>query len=366
LIERSPTMTLLFILYTTGECDLNCRYCGGSFDPKLVPWNVNYRVKMLEDLFREGDSIAFYGGEPLLNIKFIEEVLETFSPKHCVIQTNGLLLGRLSKRILENVDSILVSIDGVRDLTDLNRGKGVYDAVLNQIRKILSEGYEGDIVARMTITNDSDIYRDVSHLLNLKLFDHVHWQLSMIWVRREDWRDLWGWINGSYKPGLNKLFEDWLRGLEDGVIRGIAPFQGVLKRILLGGPHPPCGSGIDSFAILTNGKVISCPIAVVEKWAEIGRIGEISRKDLENRKPIIREPCASCSYLKICGTRCLYTHLERLWGEEGMKAICECTKHLIDLLENNFQRIKDAAEKGGFTINDLTYPKYNNTVEIIP
>ena len=359
-------MNLLFILYTTGKCNLRCRYCGGSFDPKLVPWDVKYQVKLLEEIFREGDSIAFYGGEPLLNMKFMEEVLETFSPKHCVIQTNGMLLDKMSRGILEKIDAILVSIDGVRDLTDFNRGRGVYDEVLRQVRIIRSRGFDGDLIARMTVTNDSDIYRDVTHLLDLQLFDHVHWQLSMIWVQREDWRDLWGWINNSYKPGLNKLFKDWLRNLEKGIIRGIAPFQGVLKRILLGGPYPPCGSGIDSFTILTDGRIISCPIAVEEKWAEVGRIGEISRKDLEDRKPIVKEPCRSCSYLKVCGTRCLYTHLERLWGEEGMKAVCECAKHLIDLVENNLQAIKDAAEKGGYTVNDLLYPQYNNTVEIIP
>ncbi|RLG07451.1 MAG: hypothetical protein DRN65_03465 [Thaumarchaeota archaeon] len=187
-------MNLLFILYTTGRCNLRCRYCGGSFDPETVPWNVKYSLKLLEEVFREGDSIAFYGGEPLLNRGFIREVMETFQAKHYIIQTNGLLLRNLDRRILERFDTILVSIDGGREITDANRGSGVYDRVLSSVRYVRSLGYAGDLVARMTITNGSDIYRDVSHLLDLGLFDHVHWQLSMIWVDRGDWRDLWGWI----------------------------------------------------------------------------------------------------------------------------------------------------------------------------
>ncbi|MCD6236025.1 MAG: TIGR04084 family radical SAM/SPASM domain-containing protein [Thaumarchaeota archaeon] len=359
-------MKLLFILYTTGRCNLRCRYCGGSFDPKIVPWKIRYDLRLLEEVFREGDSIAFYGGEPLLNIPFIEEVVERFDAEHYVIQTNGLLLDRLPGKVLERMDTILVSIDGGRELTDKNRGKGVYDRVLREVREIRSRGFDGDVVARMTVTEDSDIFRDVRHLLDLGLFDHVHWQLSMIWVERDCWSDLWGWIDRSYKPGLDKLFEEWLMEIERGMIPGIAPFQGVLKRILHEGPHPPCGAGIDSFAVLTDGRVVACPIAVREKWAEIGRLGEISRSDLEGRKPVIMEPCKSCKYLKICGTRCLYAHIERLWGEEGMRATCECTRHLIDLVQGNLDRIKEAAAKSGYDLEDLTYPDFNNTVEIIP
>jgi len=359
-------VSLLFILYTTGRCNLRCLYCGGSFDPKIVPWSVRYQVKVLEEVFRDGDSIAFYGGEPLLNTGFIKEVLEAFSPKHCAIQTNGLFLGRLSRQMLERIDTILVSIDGIRDVTDLYRGKGVYDAVLNRVRRLRCGGYEGDIVARMTVTGDSDIYRDTKHLLNLKLFDHIHWQLSMIWVPRTFWRDLWGWIDGSYKPGLARLFDEWVKELRSGVVQGIAPFQGVLRRILYGGPAPPCGSGVNSFTILPDGRIISCPIAVSEEWGEVGRLGEVSRRDLENRRPIVLEPCRSCGYLRVCGTRCLYAHLERLWGEEGLRATCECTRHLIDLVQGNIELIRDAAEVGGLELSDLTYPEYNNTVEIIP
>ena len=73
---------MLFILYTTGRCNLKCRYCGGSFDPQIVPWDVKYPLRLLEELFREGDSIAFYGGEPLLNMDFIREVMETFDAAH--------------------------------------------------------------------------------------------------------------------------------------------------------------------------------------------------------------------------------------------------------------------------------------------
>lgn len=357
---------ILFILYTTGRCNLRCRYCGGSFSSRVVPWSVKYSLRLLEELFRDGDSIAFYGGEPLLNVEFIEDVVETFNAEHYIIQTNGLLIHKLDNKILEKIDAILVSIDGRRAITDKNRGRGIYDVVVENARLLRASGFQGDLVARMTVSRDSDIYLDVKHLLELGLFDHVHWQLSMIWVDRSEWSGLWRWINGSYKTGLEKLFQEWIESMRDGVIKGIAPFQGILKRVLQGGPCPPCGAGINSFTILTDGRVISCPIAVFEGWANIGRLGEVHREDLEKHSPTIDEPCKSCSYIRECGIRCLYTHIERLWGDEGMRAICDCSKYLIDIVKNRLKFIYEALRDGGHGLDEVVYPKYNNTVEIIP
>ncbi len=359
-------MRITFILYTTGRCNLRCRYCGGSFDPRLVPWRVEYDVGLLEDLIRDEDVIAFYGGEPLLNLEFIEKMMDLFQENRYVLQTNGVLLDKVEPKVLEKFDTILVSIDGGREITDGNRGVGVYDRVLKAAKILKAKGFRGDLVARMTVTRDSDIYRDVTHLLKLGIFDHVHWQLSMVWVDRGSWGDLWGWIDGSYKPGLKKLFDEWISALEMGEILGVAPFQGILKRILRGGPYPPCGAGEDSFTILTDGRVISCPIAVEECWARVGVLGEISRKELESMKNELDEPCRSCDLLEICGSRCLYTHRERLWGDEGVRAICECSRYVISLVQENLWRIEEALTGSGYKLEDLVYPRYNNTVEIIP
>ncbi|MCX8192411.1 MAG: TIGR04084 family radical SAM/SPASM domain-containing protein [Nitrososphaeria archaeon] len=354
---------MLFIIYTTGRCNLNCSYCGGSFDPRIVPWNVEYTLDDLKNVVGRDDVIAFYGGEPLLNLKFIEEVMDNLSASRWVIQTNGLLLHTMDKSYLHRIDTILVSLDGRSRLTDKNRGRGVYEKVIENIKKIRREGYRGDIVARMTITEDSDIYQDVKHLLLTDLFNHIHWQLSFIWTR--PWRNLWGWIE-EYKIGLARLMNEWINRLREGFVDGIAPFQGVLKRIIEDGPFPPCGSGAGSFTILTDGRVVSCPIAVSEEWSQIGSLKKISREELESRRNVIHEPCISCSYLKICGVRCLYTHIERLWGEEGVEAVCSCSKYLIDLVKENLEEIKSAVSEIGLELRDLAYPEYNNTVEIMP
>ncbi|MCF8885154.1 MAG: TIGR04084 family radical SAM/SPASM domain-containing protein [Nitrososphaerota archaeon] len=354
---------MLFILYTTGKCNLRCSYCGGSFNPEVVPWSVEYNLDYLKQLIREDDVVAFYGGEPFLNTDFIEKVMVNVEACRWVVQTNGLLFHKIRENILNRFDTILISIDGVKWLTDMYRGVGVYEKIIKNVEKI-REFYNGDLVARMTVTENSDIYRDVRHLLSLRLFNHVHWQLNLVWSRK--WSNLWSWIEDNYKPGLRRLMDYWIENLKKGIILGIAPFQGIMKRIVEDNfKAPPCGSGVDSFTILTDGRVVSCPIAVYEEWANVARL-PTSREILQQYKPRLGEPCSSCSYFKICGGRCLYTHVERLWGEEGVEAVCETSTYIIDLVYENIDKITKILERTGIQLSEILYPEYNNTVEIIP
>jgi len=80
----------------------------------------------------------------------------------------------------------------------------------------------------------------------------------------------------------------------------------------------------------------------------------VDKEKVKSYRPPIGEPCRSCSYLRICGCRCLYTHVKRLWGEEGMEMICSASKYIIDLVKSRIDEIFE-----------ITSPD-NNTVEIIP
>jgi Predicted Fe-S oxidoreductases len=89
--------------------------------------------------------------------------------KKFILQTNGLLIKDASIELLNKFDTILLSIDGVKEVTDMYRGNGVYDQVLGNAIWLKKRGFKGDLVARMTLTEDGDIYRDVIHLLSLKI-----------------------------------------------------------------------------------------------------------------------------------------------------------------------------------------------------
>jgi putative peptide-modifying radical SAM enzyme len=354
---------MLYIVYTTGQCNLYCKYCGGSFRKDKMPWEIKYKLDDLKNLIeRDGEScICFYGGEPLLNLSFIKAVLKEVPAKKFILQTNGLLIKDASIELLNKFDTILLSIDGVKEVTDMYRGNGVYDQVLENAIWLKKRGFKGDLVARMTLTEDGDIYRDAKHLFSLKIFDHVHWQLNVVWSER--WRDFKGWMKSNYLPNLGKLLNFWLENIENGRVYGIVPFQGILKRSVYGGTVPPCGSGTDSVTIATDGRVLACPIAVEEKWALLA-------EDLRNfrgvKRTFIGEPCTSCNFLKECGGRCLYAYMEKLWGEEGFHEICKITMWLVQGVRKVRPKLLKMVENDIIELNDLIYPAYNNSVEIIP
>ncbi|MBO3801117.1 MAG: TIGR04084 family radical SAM/SPASM domain-containing protein [Thermoproteota archaeon] len=354
---------MLYILFTTGKCNLRCEYCGGSFGENEVPWKVQYKLDDLKRLIEHDNeaTIAFYGGEPLMNPNFIIDVMENIKVKRFVIQTNGTLVRSLPEKYWKMFSAILISVDGVEEVNDKYRGKGAYKLAISAANYLREIGFNGDLIARMTITEDSNIFRDVMHLLGINLFDHVHWQLNFIWSKK--WRNLNEWIEQNYKIGLKKLFDIWLNELRNKKVLGIAPFQGILKRILDGGVAPPCESGVNSVSVNTNGEIIACPIAVRENWA---KVGNIRNNNTLNLKSMITEPCTSCEYFKVCGGRCLYTYKERFWGENGFKITCDVTKFTIDLVKNNLYEILGYIKNAGIKVDEVKYPSFNNTVEIIP
>ena len=345
---------------------MRCTYCGGSFNPANVPWSVQYDLELLKEFIEEDPEaiIAFYGGEPLLNTPFIRWVMDNVKARHFVIQTNGLLAKMLEKDYWSRFDAILLSIDGIEELTDHYRGKGVYRGVLKAASWLREIGYRGDLIARMTVTESSNIYRDAIHLLSIPYFDHIHWQLDVIWSNR--WRDFIGWIKENYLPGLRKLANLWLNEMKKGKILGIAPFLGIVKAFFLGyESNPPCGAGSKAFAISTDGRILACPIAVEEKWAFIGKLGETSIRDITNRVRI-GKPCMNCSYFVFCGGRCLYAYKERLWGEKGFKLVCEITRETINVVLEKIPEILKLLDENIISFENIIYPPFNNTIEVIP
>jgi len=360
-------LSVLYIVFTTGCCNLRCRYCGGSFPQNLVPWEVEYSIDNLRKFISDDAEpiIAFYGGEPLLNAGFIERIMDDFAGCRFVVQSNGTLTKRLEPKYWLKFDSVLLSIDGRKTITDHYRGSKVYESVIDSARWLRSIGFRNDLIARMTVSESSDIYLDVKHLLSLNLFDHIHWQLDVVWSSQ--WRDFEGWCERSYIPGIDRLVRFWMKELCQGKVPALVPFISILGAMVRNEniSCPPCGAGIDSLAISTNGDILACPIAVDAPWARLGNISTEGRTQAIG-KVGIGEPCVSCEYLQYCGGRCLYAHYERLWDDIRLRKICDLTIHTIKELAGVKDETQALLDKGVISLDSFDYPPFNNTTEIVP
>lgn len=359
---------MLYTVFLTARCNLKCTYCGGSIEESVMPPEITYDIDELVEFISTdpSPSIAFYGGEPLLRAELMTEIMDRVEVEHFILQTNGILLDRMDVEYLRKFSTILVSIDGRKDVTDHYRGR-VYNWVVRNVRWVREVGYEGELIARMVATEKTDIFADVLHLFSIPEFSHVHWQIDAVWSPDSLWNDFAGWVE-EYNSGISRLSSYFLFRLKDGEILGIVPFLGVLKAIIFQeNMRPPCGSGVDSFAITTDGRIVACPVCADMPWNQCGHIATTDYRELREMEGIkILEPCKSCEYSFACGGRCLFFNRERLWGDDGFRLVCSTARHLIDEMMRIAPEVIGLSEQGVIEIEGIYYPDYNNTTEIIP
>ena len=144
-------------LQVTQRCNLRCEYCiySGNYDNrKHSELDMSFETaKKAIDFYllssgeMEKCSIAFYGGEPLLNLKLIKQCVEYVKSKTVgkkvsfVMTTNATLLNDETVDYLQSENfEIMVSLDGSKKEHDEHRkfqnGKGSFDLIQKNLRRI--------------------------------------------------------------------------------------------------------------------------------------------------------------------------------------------------------------------------------------
>jgi putative peptide-modifying radical SAM enzyme len=372
---------LYFHLFLTDSCNLTCSYCRGKiFDtPELVcdhitidaaiPAEIEYSLADLYSfLSRDPDPVVtFIGGEPTLRSDLISRIMDDLPDTRFMIQTNGLLLHRLPAEIVNRFETILVSLDGDRKTTDRGRGEGTYDRVMENIHHILACGFIGEIIARMTVYEQVDIFQAVSHLYQNHEypFSSIHWQIDANFWNDYPIRRFREWSEKSYIPGIRALADVWVAQMEmTGTVEKWYPFIDPVEDMLRGSvSRLRCGSGFANYTVLTNGKISPCPIMVGMADYYLGDIISADPGDL----PDIQVPghCATCDILDFCGGRCLYSAIMQPWPAEGRDLVCSTVRELKNTLTGIIPKVQRLIDDGVITLESFAHEKYNGC-EIIP
>jgi putative peptide-modifying radical SAM enzyme len=336
-----------------------------------LPRKINYDVDLLDAFCRQDPDcvLTFYGGEPLLCAEEIRLIMDNVKAKHFMIQTNGLLLDRLEPEYVNRFHTMLVSIDGDEALTDFYRGKGTFRKLVGNLKIIKRNGFRGELIARMTVMEQTDIYEQVRWLLDNGEFpfSSVHWQLNAgFWKSDFARRNFEEWSEASYNPGIQRLVRFWVDCMEErSIVLRLYPILGVAHSLLQGENASllRCGGGWINYAIQTNGYIIPCPTMWGMKKYYLGHISDAN--PLELRKVFVGEPCTSCQVFGICGGRCLYANITRRWNVEAYGLVCNTVRNLMCAVEEELPRIRKLIKCGRINLNDFDFMKYNGC-EIIP
>jgi uncharacterized protein len=374
---------MFFHVILTTECNLQCRYCFGEtfedFDEDFgdfdvdyaLPRKANYDFSLLTKFCSEDPDcvLTFYGGEPLLCTEAIKQIMDSAKPRHFMIQTNGLLLDKLAPEYVNRFHTILVSIDGDEALTDYYRGKGTFRKVMDNVKLIVQNGFRGELIARMTVMEQTDIYKQVTWLVGNDEypFSSVHWQLNAgFWANDYARRNFKRWSTESYVPGVERLARFWVDHMEEkrAVLR-LYPLLGIANSLLSNEDVSllRCGGGWINYAIQTDGQIIPCPAMWGMKNYYLGHLS--NAHPLKLKKFFVIEPCTECDIFNVCGGRCLYANITKRWSSEAYATVCGTVRALVNAVNTEIPRINKLINDGKVSLNDFKFMKYNGC-EIIP
>lgn len=165
-IKRNLVNLSQLVFEVTDVCNLSCKYCGygelyEGYDPrgrgmlslKKACNIVDYLAKLWKENIRaslcQPFTMGFYGGEPLINIKFVKEIIQyteflNINEKkiHYNMTTNGLLLNKYMDYLVDKKFNLLISLDGNKKDHSYrvdHQGRNSHKRVMENIRLLQQE-----------------------------------------------------------------------------------------------------------------------------------------------------------------------------------------------------------------------------------
>lgn len=291
-------------LHVSNDCNLRCKYCyanGGNYGQKrnlMSKETASAFVKFCTENFSEIDRIAFFGGEPLLNVEIMEYICNQFKsyyaqgnssfiPQFGIITNGTIVTPQMLNFFRKNISNITVSIDGPKEANDANRiykdGKGSYENVCHFIR-VVQEKTNIPIRYEATFTQSHiDAGYKYSDIIKF-FFNEFGIKGSVVDGRKLDVRYILDyWKSLDYDNLIKTNFENMPEG-----------FWGILSTIVSKGKREICPLIKDIFAIGVDGTIYPCHMlnGIIEN-----SLGNIADRHLFN-VPSIYESCRRMMDLK--------------------------------------------------------------------
>ena len=145
LVDGPGIRTVVFL----NGCNLRCKFC---HNPET--WNIKEKTYTVNDIvnrvlrskpyFKNNGGVTFSGGEPLLQIEFLEEVCSKLKDNgvHIAIDTAGVGLGDY-KKILSKIDLVLLDIKAINKEGFINiTQRDFFDRFMEFVKQLNESGKE--------------------------------------------------------------------------------------------------------------------------------------------------------------------------------------------------------------------------------
>ena len=282
----------------TSECNLNCTHCFRSSDKHKFNISKEKIIEIVDyALLTECRSISFSGGEFFM-YPFAYELLEYCYRKKLPVKilTNATKLDQFEffeKYKGTNLLSFQISLDGMRKNHDLRRGKGLFDIVTENVKKLKEYG----IHTTVSMTVDKVNMYDVVDVMQLPFFDDFNFlPVAFAGEETKRGRPVMDEAYDEYENIIRVLYKSKAEVLDKSYRCRMFPYQ---LGIRYDGTVYPCAVARD-YGIFCLGSIYEKPIAtLVDDFIQSDAASELLNY-CSNDIP----ECSMCEAKDICSRGC--------------------------------------------------------------
>ncbi len=337
-------------LITTTDCNLACRYCSVRAGEKKDFMPILFAKKAVEEGIKPKTrkiKIIFFGGEPTLHFRCIEEIVNYVKririPHEFVISTNGVIPNKIIDFLCDNNFTIQISADGIPDIQDYQRplpkNMPTSKILEKTINKLVNKNARFKIRETVTNLNVDKMAESVSYYAKLGV-DYVFFEPLIMAGRAIG--------NKRIKcPNPKKFLVEFERALNRAEKEGIQIGNSLLINLLHPSTHY-CGAALgETFAMTPTGIVTACT-AIQDSCNALSKIMVIGRYNLSknefeyNRNRIQHlcqhnveniKKCSNCFAKYICSGGCIIRNLVKSGVlEKTNEEYCKIRRGLLRLI----------------------------------
>lgn len=333
-VQASKPLFAWFSL--TEGCDLHCKYCfADSIKPLESELSTTEILPIIDNIAEAGtEAIVFGGGEPALRRDLVEIVQYSSRYMSVAMNTNGQALDQhyIEQLARAGLSQIKISVDGLQETHDWNRGKGTFDKAIEGLKAAKAAGISRVIlIATISQLN----YREVPGMVRLAMELGVDFSMvEFLPLGRAVQEKGWGLTKDQTRELQQYLREaQRLYGAKRIIFenRYIIAEDEHAQKICID-PNKPvnlfdfcvgCPNGIYQYCINATGKVTAGDITTLEvgdlrkeKLSTIWRDSDVL--NLLRDRERLKGKCGDCEYKYICGgcRRRAYTYTGDLMAED--------------------------------------------------
>jgi len=344
----------VMIIPTLG-CPSKCAYCWSSEvgSPIMSIDTVKDIVAWLKDFRHDPVTFTFHGGEPLLaGADFYRQALPLLTGELTHLEPNFALQTNLWKLTPELADVLAEhniplgsSLDGPKELNDLQRSEGYYERTMKGYELAKEHGLQVQFICTFTsysVQFKEDIFNFFrENGLTLKL----HPALPSL---RSDEPDKWALSPEKYGELLVYLLDKYLENMNQIEVRNINDYC----RCVFTGRGTVC-TFVDcmenTFAVGPDGSIYPCYRFVGMPEYVMGNVRDHpSQKDLAESaagvrmlrfKEYVDKECKGCKHIRYCRGGCPYNAMTPNDGEiKGVDPHCKAYQRIFDEIADRFNQ----------------------------